>query len=119
MMLSLFEALKAAGILPPPFVLTEDSSFDRRQTQEKSRDIVDALKARFNVDVETTVNKNGSITIKVNGGNVAPDREGSNPNVVTARNLSAAIDKPYRDFRAKGWYFSQPARGEFTVGVPE
>ena len=108
--MNLNEMRKIAGI-----PLKED--YDPKKTGTEAAMLVKQLKAQFHVDVDSKSNNDGSITITVNNGQFAANSEGSNPNVVTAKNLSAAIDKPFRDYRQKGWFFSQPAKGSFTIGV--
>lgn len=106
------EALKAAG-LP----LREE--FDPAKTSAEARALAKALKDQFSVPVDLKNNKDGSITITVNNGHLAPESEGSNPHVFTPKNLSKVIEEPYRAYRQKGWAFSQPVKGTFTIGVKE
>lgn len=94
-----------------------NEAYDERKTGTEAAMLIKQLKAKFHVDVDSKTNDDGSITITVNNGQFAANSEGSNPNVVTPKNLSAAIDKPFRDYRQKGWLFSQPAKGSFTIGV--
>jgi hypothetical protein len=111
--MNLNEMRKIAGI-----PLKED--FDKNQSVGEASKLVKLLKDQFSVPVDSKINSDGSVTITVNNGNGADhSKEGSNPNVVTPQNLSKAIDKPFRDFRAKGWSFTQPVKYSFTVGVPE
>lgn len=91
--------------------------YDGRKTNTEAQSLIRALKDQFNVDVDTKNNRDGTITITLNNGQLAPESEGRNPNVITAKNLSKAIDQPFRDYRAKGWAFSQPVKGSFTIGV--
>ena len=109
-MFTLNEARKIAG-LP----LKED--YDKQKTNTEASALVKTLKSQFNVNVDNKTNDDGSVTITLNNGSLAPESEGSNPNVLTPKNLSAAIDGQYRDYRSKGWYFSQPVKASFTIGV--
>ena len=108
--MTLNEARKIAG-LP----LKEE--YDQKKTSAEGMALVKMLKNQFHVEVDYKQNDDGSMTITVNNGSLAPDSQGDNPNVVTAKTLSAAIDKPFREYRQKGWYFGQPTKGAFTIGV--
>lgn len=109
--MNLNEMRKIAGI-----PLKED--FDPKQTSTEANKLVASLKSQFSVPVDTKTNDDGSMTITVNNGNGAANgADGNSPNVVTAKTLSDAIDKPFRDFRAKGWTFTQPVKYAFTIGV--
>lgn len=109
-MFTLNEALKIAG-LP----LKEE--YDPQKTAKEASILIKALKDQFHVSVDDTTNKDGSVTITLNNGSLASDSESSNASVLTPKNLSKAIDGPFRAFRQKGWYFSQPTKGSFTIGV--
>ncbi|WP_407304005.1 hypothetical protein [Acinetobacter sp.] len=126
-MFTLNEALKIAG-LPQKTVdekaksiqeaklavgLSLNEDFDPQRTQREAQALMKALKDQFNVPVESQTNKDGSISITVNNGQGASETEGNNPHVVTPKNLSKAIDAKFREFRQKGWFFSQPVRNEF------
>lgn len=56
--------------------------------------------------------EDGGYTITILNGRLPSGSEGASP-----RNISDAIDKDFRDFRAKGWVFTQPIGGEFRVAV--
>lgn len=108
--INLNEMRKLAGI-----PLKED--YDPKKTSTEAMALVKKLKGQFGVSVDDKTNSDGSITITLNNGSLSPESEASNENVLTAKNLSKAIDNLFRDYRAKGWMFSQPVRGSFTIGV--
>lgn len=37
----------------------------------------------------------------------------------SVENISAATDRYFNHFRQKGWIFTQPVQGQFTIGVPK
>jgi hypothetical protein len=92
--------------------------YDPQATQKEAERLEKLIKDQFHVKVETQSNKDGSITLTVNNGHMTMDDD-NNPAVLSVTNFSKAIDKDYYDFRKKGWYFSQPAKGSFTIGVPQ
>jgi len=91
---------------------------DQARTKEFADKIAAKIKEQFNVKVEIT-NDNGFTSLKVNNGYLAPEDTGSNPHVISVKNLSSAIEPFYSDFRKKGWTFTQPAGGKFSIGVPK
>lgn len=110
--INLNEMRKLAG-LP----LKED--YDAKKTSTEAMALVKKLKGQFDVSVDDKTNSDGSITITLNNGSLAPESEAGNPNILTAKNLSKAVDDLFREYRAKGWMFSQPVRGSFTIGVAQ
>lgn len=58
--------------------------------------------------------EDGGYTITILNGKLPSNSAGEG---ATPRNISDAIDKDFRDFRAKGWVFTQPIGGEFRVAV--
>lgn len=91
--------------------------FDAGKTSNEASKLIKALKNQFHVNIDDKTNRDGSITITLNNGQLASSSEDRNPNAITPKNLSKAIDDPYRTWRQKGWFFSQPVKGSFTVGV--
>ena len=109
--MNLNEMRKIAGI-----PLKED--FDPKQTAVEAAKLIKMLKGQFPVPIDDKTNDDGSVTITLNNGKGSPNgSDANNSNVVTAKTLSAAIDKPFREFRAKGWAFTQPQNYAFTIGV--
>lgn len=110
--MNLNEMRKIAGI-----PLKED--YDQKKTSTEGFALIKMLKSQFHVEVDYKNNDDGSMTITLNNGNMSPESEAGNPNVLTPKNLSKAIDAPFREWRQKGWYFGQPVKGAFTIGVKE
>lgn len=99
------------------FVAEGESKYDPKATEVEARRIAAYLKKQFNVALDTQNGADGSVTFKLNDNAVAT-HDANNPNVFSAKNLSAAIDADYYEFRKKGWFFGQPSGGTFTIGVP-
>ena len=109
--MTLNELFKIAGI-----PLKEE--YDAKKTNVEAETLSKLLKAQFHVPVDYRSNDDGSIAFTINNGYVVNDDKG-NAGIVSVKNLSNAIDKTFREFRQKGWFFSQPAKGEFTIGVSQ
>jgi hypothetical protein len=94
--------------------VNEAVEFDRAASEKAAAPVVSALKKQF--DVDYSINKDGSVTVVVNGGSVAPHDAG-NKNVASAKNVSAVIDRFFKAYREKGVTFTQPVSNKFTIGV--
>ncbi len=94
-------------------------SIDQKATRKEADRIVAQIKKHFNVSVDVSIDKDGYAKITVNNGQLPDNKHSDNEAVVTAKNLGKVIDKEYYDFRNKGWIFTQPVNGEFTIGVTE
>ena len=89
---------------------------DRELTASYAAKIVDAIKARFAVPVNVST-KNNFTVITVNNGHMNM-ADGGNSAVLTPKGLSDVIEPWWNEFRKKGWTFSQPVSGSFSIGVP-
>lgn len=98
--------------------LAEDVEYDRSKTRAQASKIADAIKKQFGVDVEEKTGSDGSVELICNKGSIAQDSS-SNPNSFTAKNFNKFVDAAFREFREKGWLFTQPQSGKFTIGLPK
>lgn len=112
-------ANRASNPMAETTELSEDDEvrFDRAQTEQQVNILANKIKGQFHVSVDTKFNRDGSITVICNGDNLA-DGNDQNPGVFNVKNFNAIIDADFRGFRAKGWAFTQPVGGTFTIGVP-
>ena len=94
-------------------------SIDKQKSLKEANRIKDMLTSNSKLgltDSDVTVREDkedGGYTITILNGRLPSGSEGASP-----RNISDAIDKDFRDFRAKGWVFTQPMGGSFRIGVP-
>lgn len=91
---------------------------DTTATSQYAQKISNAIKSAFHVPVNSR-NDRGFIVLTINNGSLAPEEQGNNPSVITAKNLSKVLDPFVQEFRKKGWTFTQPVRGSFSIGVPK
>ena len=91
---------------------------DSAATTQYAQKISNAIKSTFHVSVNSQ-NDRGFVVLTVNNGSLAPEEQGDNPSVITAKNLSKVLDPFMQEFRKKGWTFTQPVRGSFSIGVPK
>ena len=93
-------------------------SIDKQKSLKEANRIKDMLTSNSKLgltDSDVTVREDkedGGYTITILNGRLPSGSEGASP-----RNISDAIDKDFRDFRAKGWVFTQPQGGSFRVAV--
>ena len=103
-----------------------DIKFDARSTADYAEQISQAIQKVTGAPVSITPERGdprdeGKYNLVVNpstdnrevGYIVKDGNDGA-----TLENISKAIDPFYRMFREKGWVFTQPFRGAFTIGVP-
>ena len=103
-----------------------DIQFDARSTADYAEQISQAIQKVTGAPVSITPERGdprdeGKYNLVVNpstdnrevGYIVKDGNDGA-----TLENISKAIDPFYRMFREKGWVFTQPFRGAFTIGVP-
>jgi hypothetical protein len=103
-----------------------DIQFDARATADYAEQISQAIQKVTGAPVSVTPERGdprdeGKYNLVVNpstdnreiGYIVKDGNDGA-----TVENISKAIDPFYRMFREKGWVFTQPFRGAFTIGVP-
>jgi hypothetical protein len=103
-----------------------DIKFDARSTADYAQQISQAIQKVTGAPVSVTPERGdprdeGKYNLVVNpstdnrevGYIVKDGNDGA-----TVENISKAIDPFYRMFREKGWVFTQPFRGAFTIGVP-
>lgn len=67
-------------------------------------------------DVILKQDEDGNVEFTILKGRVVEHEDGVGASV---KNVSDVIDKDFREFRNKGWTFTQPVKGSFSVGVPE
>lgn len=93
-------------------------SIDKQKSQKEAARIKSELVASSKLgltDSDVTVRedkKDGGYTITILNGNLPSGSEGASP-----RNISDVINKDFREFRAKGWVFTQPMGGSFRIAV--
>lgn len=68
-------------------------------------------------DVVLKQDEDGYVEFTILKGRVVEHEDGVGG--ASAKNVSAVIDKDFREFRRKGYEFTQPVKGSFTIGVPE
>jgi len=103
-----------------------DTKFDARSTADYAQQISQAIQKVTGAPVSVTPERGdprdeGKYNLVVNpstdnrevGYIVKDGNDGA-----TVENISKAIDPFFRMFREKGWVFTQPFRGAFTIGVP-
>jgi hypothetical protein len=103
-----------------------DTKFDARSTADYAQQISQAIQKVTGAPVSITPERGdprdeGKYNLVVNpstdnrevGYIVKDGNDGA-----TVENISKAIDPFFRMFREKGWVFTQPFRGAFTIGVP-
>lgn len=67
-------------------------------------------------DITLKQDSDGYVEITILKGRIVPHEDGVGASV---KNVSAVIDKDFTEFRKKGWVFTQPQGGSFSIGVPE
>lgn len=93
-------------------------AIDKQKSLKEANRIKDMLTSNSKLgltDSDVTVREDkedGGYTITILNGRLPSGSEGASP-----RNISDAIDKDFRDFRAKGWVFTQPMGGSFRIAV--
>lgn len=99
--------------------------YDAQKTYKEAQRLEALIKKQFHVNIELDQNfkdngsfGKGAVTITANNNHFAPDSK-ADAGVFTSKAFNAAIDKDYREFRQKGWLFTQPVGAVFTIGVPK
>jgi len=118
-----FEAMKEA--MP-----ATDAKVDKLITSEAARKILDALGAFCGPEsFEGKWNQDGTVTISKRKdrrwaddvhremGRSLNDPDLLRPGACTSANMHKAIDQYFDMFRSKGWIFTQPVAGQFTIGA--
>lgn len=67
-------------------------------------------------DVTLKQDADGYVEVTILKGRAVPHEDGVG---ASAKNVSSVIDKDFTEFRKKGWTFTQPQGGSFSIGVPE
>lgn len=91
-------------------------AFDKQKTLVTANAVIAALKKTFNVEFDDTWSDANGVTIKYTPGQSGAHSD--NQYVLSPQNLSKVIDPFFRDYRSKGWTFTQPSGGSFSIGVP-
>lgn len=94
----------------------ENIEYDKSKTRAAADKIEAAIKQQFNVNVEQKNGSDGTIELICNNGKFADSDQGSGS--FTAKNFNKFIDAAFKDGRAKGWTFTQPVAGKFSIGIP-
>ena len=91
-----------------------DTKYDASLTGQAAEAMSAMLSKEMNVSVDVKQNQDGSATLTVNNGRLEADSGTASP-----KRLGELIDKSFRAYREKGWTFTQPQSGRFTIGIPE
>ena len=89
-----------------------NTKYDTAMTSKAAEAMSAMLAKEMNVNVDVKQNEDGSATLTVNNGHLSTDSGTASP-----KHLSALIDKSFRAYREKGWTFTQPQSGRFTIGI--
>lgn len=90
-----------------------DTKYDAKLTGQAAEAMSAMLAKAMNVNADVKQNEDGSATITINNGRLEADSGTASP-----KHLSDLIDKSFRAYREKGWTFTQPQSGKFTIGIP-
>lgn len=93
---------------------------DARKTWQFAEKIKKEIENVTSANVEIKQNKSSSedagvVNFVVNGGVLVPNSEQVG---ATAKNIDKAIDSYFRNFRQRGWIFSQRVGAEFSIAIP-
>lgn len=88
---------------------------NRQKSEAAAKPVIAAIKAKFNVDVDTRWTDEGLVVSY----KVVTGSDGDNPYVMSPQNLSKVIDPFFKQYRDKGWTFTQPSGGKFMIAVNE
>ena len=91
--------------------------YDKNLSAKAAMKIQALLDTRFRGYFDHSINKDGSVTFKQNGG--THEHDAGNEYVLSPQNLTKLIGPVMDKFRKLGWTFTQPAMKEFIIGVPE
>ena len=107
-----------------------DAKVDKLITSEAARKILDALGAfcgpenfeyKWNQDDTVTISKRKdkqwADDVYRKMGRSLNDPDLLRPGACTSANMHKAIDQYFDMFRSKGWIFTQPVAGQFTIGA--
>lgn len=119
--MNLKQLLEFAGVdtsSPKARKLLETTQPDQRATQAAAQPVLDALEHAFPGYISSHWDKTGYLVVTLSGNPQDSRAHADNPNVMSPQNVSKVIDPFFRDFRSKGWTFTQPQNGSFMLGVP-
>lgn len=91
--------------------------FNQAKSFEVATKVVAKIKKQFNVAVDASTTRQGTVIVVVNNNYFADESNSSNPNVLTPENLSKVINDDFYSVRNSGNYFSQPVMGQFEIGI--
>ena len=92
--------------------------YDQRASQKAAQPVWNAIDKKFGAYFTTEITRSGAVKFIQKGGVSYMDHDENNDFVLSPQNLSKVIDPYFYSYRQKGWHFSQPAGGEFFIGVP-
>lgn len=95
-----------------------DKELTMKEAQRIKKALLDCKKPDLGLtdgDVKLTQDADGYVEFEILKGRLPEHQDGAG---ASAKNISAAIEDDFREFRKKNWDFTQPVGGVFTIGVP-
>ena len=92
-----------------------DTKFSASATYKAAEAMAAMLKREMDVKADISQDRvTGACTITMNNGRLEVDSSNASPKI-----FNKLIEKDFREYRSKGWIFTQPSSGSFTIGIPE